>query len=167
MPSKTVRAWRRANGKCEQCGRPHDDPAFYRCSSCREKNRKRYAKRQEDGCCPDCGQPSETTSRCPGCLQRGREKDARKRKKIRDEVFAAYGGYVCKCCGETTPEFLQLDHKNNDGGDHRREIGGSQQLGGLKILYWLKKNNFPPIMQVLCANCNFAKGHYGKCPHQT
>jgi len=35
------------------------------------------------------------------------------------------------------------------------------------VLYsWLKKNNFPKGFQVLCMNCNFAKGKLGKCPHQ-
>ena len=32
--------------------------------------------------------------------------------------------------------------------------------------YWLEKNNFPSGFQILCWNCNFAKGSLGKCPHE-
>ena len=33
--------------------------------------------------------------------------------------------------------------------------------------FWKKiKNNFPKGFQILCHNCNIAKGHYGKCPHE-
>jgi len=30
---------------------------------------------------------------------------------------------------------------------------------------WLKRNYFPTGFQLLCHNCNLAKGFYGKCPH--
>lgn len=32
---------------------------------------------------------------------------------------------------------------------------------------WIKKNGFPDSVQVLCWNCNCAKGIYGYCPHST
>ena len=31
---------------------------------------------------------------------------------------------------------------------------------------WIKKNNFPKGFQILCHNCNVAKGIYGECPHE-
>ena len=34
------------------------------------------------------------------------------------------------------------------------------------IYRWLIKHKFPPGIQVLCHNCNLAKGYYGACPHQ-
>src|SRR5206468_7939701 len=37
---------------------------------------------------------------------------------IRDAVLDAYGG-ACVCCGETTREFLTLDHVHNDGARYR------------------------------------------------
>src|SRR6266487_243530 len=45
-------------------------------------------------------------------------------RKVREEVLQAYG-HACVCCGETRGEFLAIDHVNNDGAVHRREIGGS------------------------------------------
>lgn len=35
------------------------------------------------------------------------------------------------------------------------------------IPWWLRRNNYPNGFQVLCHNCNMAKGFYGKCPHQS
>ena len=81
---------------------------------------------------------------------------------MRNLVLEAYGG-KCMCCGETTPEFLQIDHINNDGGDHRREL----KREGTGFYHWLKANNFPKDrFQLLCSNCNFAKAKYGQCPHE-
>lgn len=67
-------------------------------------------------------------------------------------------GRVCRCCGETEEAFLALDHINNDGGARRKE---RRVLIGL----WAKQNDYPPTLQVLCHNCNSAKGFYGQCPH--
>ena len=84
---------------------------------------------------------------------------ARKRRII---CLRHYGGEIpkCACCGESEIKFLCIDHVNNDGAKHRKEIGS------IGIYGWLKKNNFPNGFQVLCHNCNCAKGFYGKCPHK-
>jgi hypothetical protein len=86
----------------------------------------------------------------------------RRRAVIRDEVFGAYGGARCACCGEDEVTFLTIDHVRNDGKAHRRLIGS----GGNAIHRWLKKNNFPRGFQVLCQNCNFGKYVHGVCPHK-
>lgn len=84
-------------------------------------------------------------------------------QNLKFSVMAIYsnGQPKCTCCGETRIEFLTMDHINNDGAEHRRKIGR-----GNHITYWLRKNGFPEGFQVLCINCNFAKGHYGYCPHE-
>ena len=94
-------------------------------------------------------------------LVQERARERKYRARIRQEVIAAYGG-KCTCCGESTPEFLVIDHTNNDGAAHRKEIGAA---GGSTIYKWLKKNDYPEGFQVLCHNCNMAKGFYGQCPH--
>jgi hypothetical protein len=86
------------------------------------------------------------------------------RQKLRHDVLVHYSGGLptCSCCGEKHEEFLSIDHINGDGADHRRMIGGWGT-----IYRWLIDNDFPPGFQVLCMNCNFAKGHaYGGCPHK-
>lgn len=82
--------------------------------------------------------------------------------KYKDAVFAAYGGYICACCGETERQFLCIDHVRNDGADHRRKIGR-------RVIYqWIALNGFPPGFQVLCANCNLGKQlNGGLCPHKS
>jgi len=85
--------------------------------------------------------------------------------KIRLTVLLYYSGYPpkCACCGETTLKFLGIDHINKNGKKHRRE---ANIHGGRGLYVWLRKNHFPEGFQVLCHNCNFAKGHYGRCPHK-
>lgn len=86
-------------------------------------------------------------------------------KKCRLEVLSHYssGDVKCACCGERTYEFLALDHINNDGAKDRKinKLG----KGGFAMYLNIKKRNYPSGYQVLCHNCNLAKGFYGKCPH--
>ena len=104
-----------------------------------------------------------------GHNQRGNYKhqdglDHRKRHqlKMKREALAAYGP-DCACCGESNELFLVFDHKDNDGAAHRREEKAAGMFG--RHLYaWMKRSGYPPIFQVLCANCNTAKGSTGSIP---
>lgn len=90
-----------------------------------------------------------------------------KRARIKETVFAAYGGYKCVCCGETEKLFLTIDHIGNDGANHRRKLIGKRYSAGYHTYIWLVKNNFPQGFQVLCMNCNHGKRmNNGICPHQ-
>ncbi len=82
-------------------------------------------------------------------------------RRLKREVLEAYGG-KCACCGETEEAFLVFDHVNDDGAEHRKEV-----KAGASLLWWASRNGYPPILQILCANCNTAK-HFapGGCPHQ-
>lgn len=108
---------------------------------------------------------------CVSCAkevrQRWRKTVSRERKlqyskeytsRTRKEVLQHYGER-CACCGETIYGFLTIDHINGGGAAHKREIKRS-------IYQWLKQNKYPEGFQVLCFNCNCAKGIYGKCPHK-
>jgi hypothetical protein len=88
------------------------------------------------------------------------------RANLKFSILAIYsrGQPKCTCCGETYIEFLSIDHINNDAPKQKKEF----KLQGHPYSYlytWLIKNNFPEGFQVLCMNCNFAKGKYGYCPH--
>lgn len=86
--------------------------------------------------------------------------------EYRRAALEAYG-LECACCGESTEEFLCIDHVDNDGNVHREEIKGKASSGGSLVTYrWLKNNDYPPGFQTLCHNCNFAKHAYGVCPHK-
>ena len=84
-------------------------------------------------------------------------------KKIKLEVLNYYsnGLMKCKCCDELELDFLSIDHI--DGGGKRMQKIQGMDTGLYK---WLKRNEFPEGFQVLCMNCNFAKGKRGVCPHQ-
>ena len=66
----------------------------------------------------------------------------------------------CACCGERQRAFLGIDHIEDGGRKHKKEIGG--WMPG-----WLFKNNYPPGFQILCHNCNQAKHILGACPHES
>jgi hypothetical protein len=83
--------------------------------------------------------------------------------RLQDQAIMAYGGYKCACCGEEEPLFLSIDHVNNDGAQHRKELGS---LGGHKLYKWLKEGGYPGGFQVLCMNCNHGRHrNNGVCPH--
>ena len=88
--------------------------------------------------------------------------DTATHQKLRTEVLSHYvgGAPACACCRETTLEFLSIDHVNGGGRKHREE------LKQRSIYAWLKKEGYPEGYQVLCHNCNQAKGFYGECPHE-
>lgn len=89
-------------------------------------------------------------------------------QRERHAAIMAYGGYVCACCGETEPLFLQIDHINNDGANHRRSLGygGNGKGAHSAMLMWMRRNDYPEGFQVLCANCNHGKSRNGGvCPH--
>ena len=80
----------------------------------------------------------------------------------------------CRCCGENSHiEFLAIDHiagkKEMDSEHELVKLGYSSALDGKKLVNWIIKNNFPDVFQILCHNCNVAKGYSknrNKCPHE-
>jgi len=89
----------------------------------------------------------------------------KKRQSIKLEVIQNYGG-KCECCGETIMEFLTIDHINNNGGEHMKELGYRTST---QFYAWLKRNNYPKDdLRLLCWNCNSGRVlNNGVCPHKT
>jgi hypothetical protein len=78
--------------------------------------------------------------------------------KLKLKVIEEYGN-KCKCCGETNPYFLVIDHINGGGAAHRKAVKS--------IIIWLRDNNCPKDgFRLLCANCNHSLGVYEYCPHE-
>lgn len=169
---------------CSKCLLPLPETAFHPSSSrrkmapCKEcKNKQvafRYTERAAAGLCFDCPSLALDGHRFCALHKEARrmrfhtinhaeqlEYGRKRRQDIKLEAFNAYGGPSCRCCGEERMEFLSLDHINNDGAAHRREIGRGKPLA-----VWCRANGYPAGFQVLCFNCNFAKGHFEECPHE-
>ena len=115
---------------------------------------------------PNLREPAPLLPTCKLCRLAARSKKARKDEQedspyYRERVFQAYG-YRCNCagCPETLPEFLTIDHVNGGGTQERKRFGT-----GVGFYKHIIRQNYPNTYQILCMNCNWAKGRFGKCPH--
>ena len=85
------------------------------------------------------------------------------------KVFAHYSKVVsnsdipiCACCGYSDLRFLSVDHI-----DGRKNLSVKEKkLGGSNLWKYLIKTGLPSGYQILCHNCNIAKGQGKYCPHQ-
>jgi 5-methylcytosine-specific restriction endonuclease McrA len=145
-----------------------------RCKRCLawqpEENFRLISRQRKDGttwtyrayrcrkCCSEVAGPQVRQWRSlePNRL-RINELNTQRRKRIREEAISAYGG-KCVCCGERRHEFLTFDHKNGRGPVKKMQI--HLELERLQRAGWPTENH-----QLLCFNCNGAKGVYGSCPH--
>ena len=84
------------------------------------------------------------------------------RLRLRREMIAAYG-YICKCCGESEPRFLTIEHKLKDGADHRKFLKGGPDA----VYRDLKRRGWPQdYYSLLCMNCNWSERNCEPCPHK-
>jgi hypothetical protein len=70
-------------------------------------------------------------------------------------------------------DFLAIDHiagiRQMDLESELKKLKYSSKLRNQNLHRWIIKNNFPKGFQILCTNCNFAKGmkkNNNKCPHE-
>ena len=168
-----------ANRTCRKCGQTKPMERFpvgmvrgtveYRrhtCDSC-EASRKKdwYGKNIE---MVRANQNKKSKLRYNADLKKYRSRSAEQareyRAEYRERVLDAYGR-KCSCCGETTLQFLTVDHVHNDGYVARKEKQHPVDAAG--FYRWLVRNNFPKEFQLLCMNCNFGKSrNNGICPHR-
>lgn len=97
----------------------------------------------------------------PTNLAHKRKREAIYRRSIRLSLMERLGGVRCTCCGETQYEFLSFDHIYG-GGIRERQL----RTGTARLCVALRDPEIHLKLQVLCHNCNQAKGYYGQCPHQ-
>jgi ribosomal protein L32 len=86
---------------------------------------------------------------------------ARKRaRRLRQQIVAALGS-ACACCGETIRAALTIDHRQNDGAEHRREFPDVRDLYRQIIAEGCPRERY----QILCRNCHESKNERGECAH--
>lgn len=155
---------RKAAGLCVSCGAVPPEPGTIRCLNCKHKNRKSVQKqRSRDkklGICREagCSNPANGTHCEKHRLEARKLADASIRR-LKIECFTAYGGVQCRCCGEPELSTLCLDHIDNSGGEHRRQLESKINPHGHRFYRYLKSLGYPDKdrYQVLCANCNLYK----------
>ncbi len=80
--------------------------------------------------------------------------------KVRAKIVTGYGA-KCSCCGETTVDFLELDHVNGGGAAEYRETPP------VNVYRRLIREGFPAGYTLLCSNCNLGRWRNGGvCPHK-
>lgn len=125
------------------------------------KKRQKQKERNSLGLCMHCIEPLAPGSKnfCLKHIQRAKDL----RQNLRRDIYEHYGN-KCACCGESDVRFLSIDHVNNNGAEERRQ--SRSRFTGVGICRHIQRNNYPTDYQLLCFNCNFAKGIYGTCPHR-
>jgi hypothetical protein len=86
-----------------------------------------------------------------------REYQRRLTTKYKTTFLEMYGN-ACSCCGEAIYDFLTIEHKQGQEKLTRRT--------GLVAYRDAVKEYRPDLYEVLCWNCNCAKGKLGYCPHR-
>ena len=156
-------SWPKKTPRVNECGHPElKHKARGMCSACYQRNA--YRELPED----------KKEIILARVRKYGKLDYVKRKRKIRIRYIERFNdtkkiileryGRDCACCGESEFNFLTLDHINNDGAQHRREIGGKT---GYNMYRWLINNELPDGFQTLCYNCNCGKARNGGiCPHK-
>jgi hypothetical protein len=161
--NKKFRAGRKDAAVCVRCQVPVE-PGVVNCDDCKAKNRE-YEKEYWDR---EFGawRARKEQKRVYHLTNRDKRNMAAAERLIEKKklVIEAYGK-ICACCEEADIAFLSIDHIFGDGAEHRRTLDCA---AGTNFYHYLIMNNFPDKdrLQVLCHNCNVAKGTGHLCPHQ-
>ena len=160
----------RASGSCTQCGTRRAKTA--RCEKCKAERRARSDEWKRNGLCGQCGRKRKPGYKlCEKHIastlnyrirnhEHVRELANENYRRAREEARRHYGE-TCRCCGESEPLFLAIDHIENDGARRRKLSRRDNDPRSLKQRGW------PGGYQTLCMNCNWGKQQNGGvCPHQ-
>jgi len=86
------------------------------------------------------------------CSPKRRERSMARDMEVRREVIEHLGGVCIRCGYKTDIRALVLDHKNGNGSEDRRRLGGKIARYYINHLGEAEKE-----LQVLCSNCNKIK----------
>jgi hypothetical protein len=85
------------------------------------------------------------------------------RVELKEKIVHHYGNR-CNCCDLKDTRFLTVDHVDN--GKHNPLSRKERKEDTLVMYKRIIAKGYPKEYQILCMNCNWAKGMYGKCFHQ-
>lgn len=153
---------------CIKCAKEYEtsiSTSWKICTPCTVQYQREYRKKNREMIRSRLAEKHKINRADPEWAEKERKRTRDYWINLRYECIMAYGGYLCACCGETEPKFMTLDHINNDGSAHRKEM----KSRGPKIYTWLRDRDYPSgVVQILCMNCNHGKAlNNGICPHKT
>ena len=137
------------NKHCSRCHRTKSIAAFSKrsnrkcgllpqCKQCDSKRYKRYCQQ-------------------PGVAETLRQSRQRYNQQIKLQALQRMGVLACEYCGCRELAFLTVDHRDNNGAEHRQRNKG---LIGSHMYQWIlkaaKKELTKWRLRVLCFNCNCA-----------
>lgn len=160
-------------GNCQKCFKRKSVSGKTKCQYCinnelKHKNSKREIAK-ELGVCAKCRKrpASEGYVACKPCRDEQAAVIRKLNLAVRIKVLTHYsrGEPQCRCCGEKILCYLTLDHIDDDGASHRKEIEKKLGRGPTTFLRSIIKRGFVARLQVLCWNCQWAKRlNGGICP---
>lgn len=163
-----------AAGLCRVCLKEKRVAGRVKCFGCLKKMREASASLRErlvgDRKCIECKKrpAAKGIKRCESCRSQANARTKQWRTALRLELMTHYsfGTPICRCCGQTHPVYLTIDHIDDDGGEHRKRELGSNKGNGLNSFYLkIKLGGYVERLQVLCWNCQWAKRlNDGVCP---
>lgn len=136
--------------------------------------------------CPSCGKEKDSEEdfynkrdtrsgnyypswQCKECQRTANSKYQKEITLEKRAIVFNHYGEACSCCGESNRKFLTIDHVNNNGAAHRRELCRNK-MSSLTWYKWIINNNFPDDLRLQCYNCNcgrqYNSGNVGVCPHE-
>lgn len=155
-------------GLCVSCKVNPAMGGLKRCQACTDSRISYKQDRIKQGICPKC--PNKAAPgfvNCTDCIEKARKHWSKKLKELRAKAYQIYGHNKCVCCGMDDLNAMELHHINHDGAKHRRELTGGKSRSSttLNFYYWLERNNWPPILQLLCGSCHNCVTRQQKCKH--
>jgi 5-methylcytosine-specific restriction endonuclease McrA len=90
-------------------------------------------------------------------------------RKLKLEILHQISNDIkCNYCGDTNLDNLSIDHIDENGSIHRKQILGKEKwkgkYDGIRFYRLLKKENFKSMkdynLQILCKSCNTAKSNH-------
>ncbi len=163
-------------------------PEYKAKAKARRERPENIAKKKKRESSPEYKAKAKEYNTSPEGKAKAKERQSRpenkaKAKKSKDEsrlkILQTYSKRLsnsnipcCKCCGENFHvDFLAVDHiagkKQMDSEPELVKLGYSSKLHPDSLQIWIIKNDFPPYFQILCHNCNTAKGlkdNNNQCP---
>jgi hypothetical protein len=149
------------HGNCQN----ESESPYKFCAHCRSWTRARRQNKVLSGLCRYCSKKARLgQNQCELCATKRSKYVSERRQELKHRIIDHYGG-KCVCCGESEILFLTVDHIQGGGKQHRKTIANGGLVNGEGFYRWLRNHNFPEGFQILCWNCNCAKGIHGECPH--